>query len=104
LEAVDELSRVLVDGFRAGVRLRSHEIAPGLVPCSSTFSAPVDSLMEVARNGQGVVVNLDALPLEPPRKVVSLGEEVVLFEAAGREPICGRSGRPGSRGLSQRLP
>jgi hypothetical protein len=60
LEAVDEFPCVLEEFFFAGRRILPPEVTPCFVPVTSSVSPSMNPEMDVARNGQGVVVDVDA--------------------------------------------
>src|SRR5215217_629735 len=87
LETIDEFSCVLEDGFWRSVGLCQSELAPRLVPLSSASPHSVNAMMQFNGNGHRVVVNLDALSLEPRSQNGILGKDMVLLPTPWRELV-----------------
>src|SRR5215217_1255115 len=82
---MDQHPRMLEDLLRRSSWIHAHEGAPGIMPGASTVSAPMNPLVDIPRNGHGVIVDFDALLIKPPREVFSLRKDVMFLPASRRE-------------------
>ncbi len=83
LESIKQLSRVAVDLRGRRVRISGHEVPPGLIPPSTSRTAPVDLDMDGLGNEQGVLVDVrDPLRAKPLPELSCLGKQMMASPAA----------------------